>query len=58
MHSSNDMKLILCEHCGNLKPWSTIYYGLQSRGNLMAVCPACKKYLEQLDKDALVSPAK
>jgi len=26
--------------------------GLQSRGNLMAVCPACKEYLEQLDKEA------
>lgn len=58
MHSSNDMKLIFCECCGKMKPWSTIYRGLQSRGNLMAVCPACKEYLKQLDNDALVSPAK
>lgn len=44
--------LILCECCGKYKHWSTIYRGLQSRGNLMAVCPACKEYLERKDKEA------
>lgn len=44
--------LVLCEYCGEYKPWSTIYRGLQSRGNIMAVCPACKEYLERKDKEA------
>lgn len=44
-------KLIFCECCGEMKPWSTVYRGLQSRGEMMAVCPACKEHLEQLDKE-------
>ena len=43
-------KLIFCECCKEMKPWSTIYHGLQSRGELWAVCPACKKYLDQKDR--------
>ena len=45
-------ELIFCECCGKMKPWSTLYHGLQSRGYLIAVCPACKEYLERKDKDA------
>ena len=45
-------KPIFCECCGEKKPWSTIYHGLQSRGKLMAVCPACKEYLERKDREA------
>ena len=44
--------LVLCECCGEYKHWSTLYRGWQSRGNLMAVCPACKEYLERKDKEA------
>lgn len=46
------LKLIFCECCGEMKPWSTIYKGMQSKGNLMAVCPGCKEYLERKDKEA------
>ena len=45
--------LVFCECCGEIKTWSTIYYGLQSRGNFMAVCPACKEYLRRKDKEAI-----
>lgn len=45
-------KLIFCECCKEMKPWSTFYRGLQSRGELTAVCPACKEYLERKDKKA------
>ena len=45
------LKPIFCECCGEKKPWSTIYHGLQSRGKLMAVCPACKEYLERKDME-------
>lgn len=48
----NRPKLIFCECCGEKKPWSTIYRGLQSRGRLMAVCPVCKEYLERKDREA------
>ena len=45
-------ELIFCECCFERKPWSTIYRGLQSRGNVMAVCPSCKEYLERKDREA------
>ena len=45
-------QLVFCESCRQYKPWSTFYMGLQSEGRLMAVCPACKKHFEQLDKEA------
>ena len=38
-------KLIFCECCGEMKPWSTIYHGLQSRGKLMAVFQVVKNIL-------------
>jgi hypothetical protein len=44
--------LVFCECCGKYRPWSTIYRGPQSRGELMAVCPECKEYLEHEDKEA------
>jgi hypothetical protein len=47
----NRPELIFCECCGERKPWSTIYRGLLSRGKLMAVCPACKEYLERKEKE-------
>lgn len=44
-------KLILCELCGKKKYWSTIYRGLFSRGEIMAVCPECKDYLKRKEKE-------
>lgn len=52
MYEIKSPKPIFCECCKEMKPWSTLYRGLQSRGELMAVCPACKEHLEQLDKEA------
>lgn len=43
-------KPVFCEWCGKMKPWSTIYRGLASRGKPIAVCPECKKFLEENDK--------
>lgn len=52
MSELKSSKLIFCECCKEMKPWSTLYRGLQSRGELTAVCPACKGLLEQLDREA------
>lgn len=35
-------KLIFCEWCLKMKPWSVLH---QYRGELLAVCPECKEYL-------------